>query len=119
MSAAQRLLPAGFEDLEPLAGKWLLGSERERRDARCSRDMESLERFYGLMLPRMDAIIAHLDQWPLDALPLGEAVEATFWNRKLQIAQARLQKRKDGELGLSSSIAVFHFTLRSTGNVSK
>lgn len=72
MSAAQRLLPAGFEDLEPLVGPWLLGSERERRDARCSSDLESLESFYGLMLPRMDAIIAHLDQWPLDALPQAE-----------------------------------------------
>jgi hypothetical protein len=53
------MLPAGFEDLEPLLD-WNLPTMAERRDRRTGSSMEELDAFYQAILPRMDAILEHL-----------------------------------------------------------
>ena len=61
-------LPAEFADLEPFAG-WALPSERERYDKRIASNMDELQAFYDSAFPRLEAAIAYLDQFPLEALP--------------------------------------------------
>ena len=61
-------LPTDFADLEPFAG-WALESEAERYAKRLGSSMDELQAFYDAAFPRLEAILAHLDALPLDALP--------------------------------------------------
>ena len=65
---ADRHLPAGFADLEPYLD-WALATERERTAKRLSSSMDDIRTFYEAMSPRLEAVAAHLDGFPLDALP--------------------------------------------------
>lgn len=67
-TAAGAALPEPFSDLESFAS-WALPAERERNGRRRASTMEGLRAFYDAILPRMDEIIAYLDQYPLDAMP--------------------------------------------------
>jgi hypothetical protein len=62
------MLPAEFSDLEPFAS-WALRTEAERYDKRLASTMEEMEAFYDAALPRLEAAMAYLDQFPLDDLP--------------------------------------------------
>ena len=61
-------LPEPFADLEPFVA-WALATEDERNRRRRSSSMEDLRAFYDALLPRMDDVIAFLNQYPLDAMP--------------------------------------------------
>ena len=63
-----RHLPAGFADLEPYLD-WALATERERTAKRLSSSMDDIRTFYEAMSLRLEAVAAHLDGFPLDALP--------------------------------------------------
>jgi len=65
---SDRLLPEPFRDLEPFAG-WALATEKERNRKRLASTMEEIQAFYDAILPRMEAVIAYLNQFPLDAMP--------------------------------------------------
>lgn len=65
--AAAFPLPAGFEDLAPLA-EFALPTERERHAKRLGTPIEVLDRVYGTLHPRVVEMIAYLDQFPLAAL---------------------------------------------------
>jgi hypothetical protein len=67
MTMTSSVLPADFADLEPFAG-FALASERERYAKRIASTMAELQAFYDAALPRLEAAIAYLDQFPLDAL---------------------------------------------------
>ena len=60
--------PATFADLEPYAA-WALATEPERYAKRLSSTMQEMEAFYNAAFPRLEEAMAHLDQFPLDALP--------------------------------------------------
>lgn len=64
-------LPKGFEDLAWLAD-WALPTERARHAKRVATPIEELQRVYDTLLPRIEGMIAHLDQFPVDALPPAE-----------------------------------------------
>ncbi len=64
----EQQLPAAFTDLEPFMA-WSLTTEAERQRKRMSSSMADIQAFYDTLLPRMDAIIAYLDQFPLHAIP--------------------------------------------------
>lgn len=64
-------LPADFADLEQFA-EWCLASEGERYAKRLASSMEEMQAFYDAAFPRLDAAKAHLDGFPLDALPEAE-----------------------------------------------
>ena len=66
---SERLLPESFQDLEPFASAWALATERERSRKRLSSSMEEIQAFYAALLARMEAVIAYLDQFPLDSMP--------------------------------------------------
>jgi hypothetical protein len=63
------ILPAEFADLEPFAADWSLETERERYAHRLASTMDELQALYDAAFPRLDAVCAYLDGFPLDALP--------------------------------------------------
>lgn len=69
MTVAEPLLPREFSDLEPWASAWCLDSEPERYAKRLASTMGELQAFYDAVFPRAEAAIAHLEQFPLNALP--------------------------------------------------
>lgn len=62
-------LPAAFADLQPYADVWALPDSAARSARRLSSTQPELETFYHAVLPRLGAIVTHLDAQPLDALP--------------------------------------------------
>jgi len=66
---AQQTLPAQFKDLEPFVATWALATERERNRKRLSSTMEDIQAFYNALLPRMEAMIEYLNQFPLEQMP--------------------------------------------------
>ena len=63
-----RLLPAEFADLEPYLD-WALATECERTAKRLASSMDDIQAFYDALSPRLEAIAASLNGFPLDALP--------------------------------------------------
>ena len=68
--------PAGFADLEPFS-EWALRTEAERYAKRLGSTMDEIQAFYDAAFPRLDAAIAHCDQFGLDALP--DDAERLLW----------------------------------------
>ena len=66
----KKLLPDEFADLAPLVGEWCLGSEKERCNKRLTTEMAKLKEFYNIGFPRVEAIIAYLNQFPNDPAKL-------------------------------------------------
>ena len=62
-------LPSEFADLEPFAAKWCLPTERERFAARLASSMDEMQALYDAAMPRADAAMTYLDQYPLDDMP--------------------------------------------------
>ena len=65
-------LPAGFDDLARFTEKWILPTEAARHHTRLNSTFEELKDLYDTMLPRMDAVIAHLDKHKLGDMPEAE-----------------------------------------------
>jgi len=65
-------LPAAFADLQPLVADWALRGQRARYAKMLAVDMPTLTAFYDRMMARMDAIIVHLNAFPLDDMPTAE-----------------------------------------------
>ena len=65
-------LPAGFDDLARFTEKWILPTEAARHHTRLNSTFEELKDIYDTMLPRMDAVIAHLDKYKLGDMPEAE-----------------------------------------------
>lgn len=61
-------LPEEFRDLEPWLD-WSLATEGERSAKRQSSSMADLQAFYAAMLARMEEVLVHLEQFPLDTIP--------------------------------------------------
>jgi hypothetical protein len=68
-----RVLPEGFEPLEPFQAYWGVPTTQERRERREAAAMEDIERFYAAMLAQAPAAIAHLKAFALDAMPATSA----------------------------------------------
>lgn len=61
-------LPAEFADLEPFSD-WCLEFEHERYAKRLASTMAELQALYDAAFPRLEAAMAYLDRYALDALP--------------------------------------------------
>lgn len=66
-------LPTEFSDLARFTEKWILPSEAARHHTRLNSTFEDLTDLYNTMLPRMDAIIMHLDKHKLGEMPEKES----------------------------------------------
>jgi len=71
------MLPAQFADLEPFVADWSLAEERARNHKRLSSSMEELRAFYDAIFPRMETILAYLQEFPSDMMP--EKVRRLFF----------------------------------------
>ncbi len=69
MIATSSMLPADFADLERFAAEWAMDSEQARNKFRVAQSLADLEDFYNAVFPRMDALCAYIDQYPIDAMP--------------------------------------------------
>lgn len=61
-------LPEAFADLAPFRD-WALPSADERQTRRRMSSKAELKAFYDAMLPRIEAILAEVDRYPLGSLP--------------------------------------------------
>jgi hypothetical protein len=68
MNATEPVLPAEFADLEPLAD-WAQPTETARNHKRIAETQPAIDAFAAAMIPRLDAICAYLDAFPLDDMP--------------------------------------------------
>ena len=66
---ADALLPPEFSDLEPFAKEWCLASEPERYAKRLASTMDEMQALYDAAMPRADAAMTYLDQYPLEDMP--------------------------------------------------
>ena len=64
-----KLLPEKFEELETWAGGWSLPTQNSRWDKRLASTREELIAFYNAVLPHLERILEHVDQYPLGELP--------------------------------------------------
>jgi hypothetical protein len=62
-------LPAGFQELERYVDKWARPEFMDRYAARATSPFAEVSEFYHAVLPRMDDIMQHIDQYPMDAMP--------------------------------------------------
>lgn len=67
--AAKTDLPEAFSDLAFYLDKWAKPTFRERYKERMASSQEELKAFYDALLPRMDAVKDHLNQFSLGGLP--------------------------------------------------
>jgi hypothetical protein len=63
------MLPTEFVALAPFVADWALTTEKARHDKLTATGIPELRAFYDAMLPRWDAIVAYLNQFPLGKMP--------------------------------------------------
>jgi hypothetical protein len=66
---AVRQLPAAFSFLQPFVAEWGLATEKERFYKLHTTRLEDLRPFYDAMLPRMDEILAYLNEYSMGSMP--------------------------------------------------
>jgi hypothetical protein len=87
LSQLQVVLPEPFHDLAPFSG-WALAKESERTGKRLASPMEEIRAFYEAVLPRLEAIVQYLNQFPLDHMP-GDAQHLLYLTLSLvEVASA-------------------------------
>lgn len=69
VQGADTLLPEQFRDLESFVADWSIERESDRVEKRLASSMTEISKFYESIMPRMDAILAYLNQFPLEAMP--------------------------------------------------
>ena len=69
MTTATRLLPEGFDDLEPYVADWARATRAERYETRLSKTIDELAEFYDAIAPRAEEAIDYLDGLALDEPP--------------------------------------------------
>lgn len=65
-------LPSRFGDLAALAGVWALPTELERNRQRYRASIDDIQVLYDTVLARMEAIMEHLNRFPIEDLPPAE-----------------------------------------------
>ncbi|SPB18576.1 hypothetical protein NOV72_05776 [Caballeronia novacaledonica] len=70
-------LPEAFAELNEFVGTWALASETGRTTQRHTVGMPAIVAFKDAMLPRVDELVAWLNQYRLDSLP-DEAKTAMY-----------------------------------------
>ena len=65
----QHRLPSRFAELEYLVERWALPTENQRSAKRWSASPEEFQELYDALVPRINDVLAYLDQFPLDDMP--------------------------------------------------
>ncbi len=66
---SERVLPEGFEALEPFQPYWGAATTQLRRERREAASMVDITAFYEVMLEHAPVAMQHLEALPLDAMP--------------------------------------------------
>ncbi|MCG2635005.1 MAG: hypothetical protein J4A00_08880 [Gammaproteobacteria bacterium] len=80
-------LPAGFADLEPFVADWNIPKRADRFHKRVNTEYGVIKKFYDAIVTRMDAVIAHLNRYPVEEI--GRLPEAE--SRLLNLAFSFMQ----------------------------
>lgn len=91
---AERLLPEGFEALEPFQPYWGVPGTQERRERREALTMAEIVPFYDTCLALAPAAMAHLERFGLDAMP---AAEARLYELVLALAHVSMATELHGQ----------------------
>lgn len=70
---SERILPEGFEVLEPFQPYWGVATTQLRRERREAASMADIAAFYEAMLALAPAAMRHLEAFRLDAMPPASA----------------------------------------------
>jgi hypothetical protein len=62
-------LPDAFQELAPLVKDWSHTTEYARREKRATASIDELRAYYDLVGPKIRDIAAHLNPYPMGALP--------------------------------------------------
>src|SRR3546814_4733880 len=62
-------LTTGFENLLELVQQWIGETAQELWDIRARSTLAEITRFYDVLLSRSEAILDHVETFPLDAMP--------------------------------------------------
>ena len=68
-----QLLPDGFAELETWASEWAKPTQNTRWDKRLASTRGNLIAFYEAVLPYLERILQHVDEYPLGELPEASA----------------------------------------------
>ena len=63
------LLPEGFEPLETWAPQWAMATQNRRWEKRLASTKDEITAFYDAVLPQLDRILNHADEFPIGELP--------------------------------------------------
>ncbi len=74
---AAGLLPSQFKDLEGFVEDWALPTQAGRHRRRLSSSIGTLRAFYDAIVPRMDEIVAYLNQFSIEEQ--GEDARRLFY----------------------------------------
>ena len=69
MSTGTRLLPQGFEELEPFVADWAKPTRAERYAMRLSKTFDELVELYDAVAPRAEEAVGYLNGLDLKDLP--------------------------------------------------
>ena len=62
-------LPQGFEALETWAPLWAMPTQNRRWEKRLASTKEEITAFYDAVLPHLERILDHADEFPIGELP--------------------------------------------------
>lgn len=65
----ERMLPAGFSQLEPFTDRWAVATMAGRLRLRIESSAEERRQFYEAILPAAEQALEYLGQFSLDELP--------------------------------------------------
>lgn len=110
MSGSGRLLPQGFEQLEPFARKWAIGSVVRRAEMRGSADAKDRRAFHAAASPLLESALAWLDARPLDQF---DAADNRLMHMMLSLAHVSIgeEVQRDDEerhAGLRKRMPITH-----------
>ncbi len=63
------MLPEDFAALETWAPQWAMPTQNRRWEKRLASSREEIMAFYDAVLPHLDQILNHADQFPIGGLP--------------------------------------------------
>lgn len=112
---SSNLLPDKFKDLQAFANEWALVTESERVKKRYSSSMEEIKSFYDAMVPRLEPILEHLNQFSLDELP--EAEQRLLY-LTYSVAEISLSVEIFGEPGVPHGYEPARYAVTADGNPS-
>ena len=94
MTSAPRLLPRGFESLEPFVASWAIDDLSMRDAMRGSATPEERKAFYAVASDLAEAALDHLDAKPFESL---DDSEARLMQLMLSLAHVALAEEIQGD----------------------